>query len=68
MGDRIKTYEVTVVDSLDPNKLSMKIDIHAGSLSFTVSGDLVFEDENRNFQESYAKGAWLHVREIREAN
>lgn len=60
MGDKTKTYRVITTGSV--------ISVHAGSLSFTVSGDLVFEDESRNFQECFAKGHWLHVSEIKEAN
>lgn len=60
MGDITKTYEI-----MTPSGLEI---VHAGSISFTVSGDLVFEDETRNFQESYAKGYWLSVREQKEAN
>jgi hypothetical protein len=56
-----KAYEVTVSSG-------SKSTIHAGNISFTVSGDLVFEDEARDFQESYAKGYWKHVREIKESN
>jgi hypothetical protein len=60
MGDQTKKYVVGFADGAR--------EILAGSLSFTVSGDLVFEDEARNFQESYAKGYWISVREIRESH
>lgn len=65
MGDQTKKYEVTLRHH---NGAQDVVTVLAGSLSFTVSGDLVFEDEGRNFQEAYAKGYWFHVREIKESH
>lgn len=65
MGENTKQYRVTVRFH---NGHQEEITVLAGSLSFTVSGDLVFEDETRNFQEAYAKGYWFHVREIKESH
>lgn len=65
MGDKTKQFKVTLRFYSGAQE---EITVLAGSLSFTVSGDLVFEDENRNFQEAYAKGYWFHVREVKESH
>jgi hypothetical protein len=59
--DDTKTYKVTTATG------SLVI-VGAGNISFTVSGDLVFENEARNFQETFAQGYWKHVSEIKESN
>jgi len=65
MGDQTKKYKIVLRYH---DGVQSEITVLAGSLSFTVSGDLVFEDESRNFQEAYAKSYWFHVREIKESH
>lgn len=65
MGDPTKTFEVVVTVA---NGQRESRTVHAGSVSFTMTGDLIFEDETRNFQEVYAKGHWLSVHIVQESN
>ena len=65
MGDKEKTYRVT---TRTPEGNEVVDTIIAGNCSFTVSGDLVFEDSNREFLKTYARGFWLEVEEVKEGN
>lgn len=65
MGDMTKQFQVTVTD---PNGQRETVYVHAGSVGFSVSGDLIFEDETREFQECFAKGHWLNVQLVKESN
>jgi hypothetical protein len=60
MGDQLKKYSVRTDQGTE--------NVYAGSVSFTVSGDAVFETENRTFQVVYARGHWKEIEEVKEAN
>ena len=56
-----KQYVVT-------NMAGQRITVIAGSIGFTPSGDLLFEDELGKFQQSFANGSWKHVEMTDEPN
>lgn len=60
MGDQVKKFTVHTEKGVET--------VYASSCSFTVSGDLVFEDENRDFLKTYARGYWREVTEVKESN
>jgi len=59
--DTIKKYEVVLSSG------AVEI-VFAGSVSFTVSGDALFETENRDFQVVYARTHWNRITQITASN
>ena len=60
MGDQLTKYAVLTDQGTEY--------VYAGSVSFTVSGDAVFETANRTFQVVYARGHWKEISVVEEAN
>lgn len=59
--DPLRKYEVTLASGAVEY-------VYAGNIQFTVSGDALFEDENRNFLTVFGRAYWTRVSEVRPSN